>query len=243
MSCAFFRCVAVVLTRIGNEYLPDAGRQHCPSAFFMGKIAGSSLEVEIVKKRRMLQPMQLTPEEAAQYRKRIAEIAKQAAQNPQDEEVQLREQYQRFTLSHGLGRAVYASYSDEELMQILCWTADELGHVPAQHDVFFLYRIYLKARFRTWPAALRAVGMRQLPAADLELPDWETMLTEEPEICAALLDVANLRETMGYPPRKKDVPHAKDLCERFRSWENTIAASDAYCRWKTAEESKSDIEK
>lgn len=117
-----------------------------------------------------------------------------------------------------------------------CWMFCEkrpivLG-VHQRRERFFLYRIYLKARFGTWPAALRAAGMRRLPVPDLTIPDWEQMLLERPDICNALEDVTQRRCRLGYPPRKRDVPQAKIHCERFRSWENVIAAAEAFQTWQ-----------
>lgn len=136
------------------------------------------------------------------------------------------------SLSSGLGRAVYASYSDEALLDVLRASAARIGRAPTQSEVFSLYRIYLKARFGTWPAALRAAGMRRLPTPDLTMPDWERMLREEPGICGALRDVTVRRERLGYPPRKRDVSQAKVLCERFCSWENVIAAAESFQTWQ-----------
>ncbi len=186
-----------------------------------------------VSKRRMARPMSLTPEETDHYRRLIEELAEQAEQalNTQQAEERMYKRYHFLTLSDGLGRAVCLGYSDEELLEILRQTARKLGRAPTQNEVFFLYRIYLKSRFRTWPAALRKAGMRQMPAADLEMPDWASMEAEEPEICAALQKVSLLQKRVGYPPRKREVPQAKILCERFGSWENTIAASDGFQKW------------
>lgn len=149
--------------------------------------------------------------------------------------------YASLTLSSGLGRAVYNSYSDEDLLSIIHDTASRLGRAPTQNEVFSLYRIYLKARFGTWPAALRAAGMRQLPIPDLIMPDWAQLLTEEPEICGALEVVAGHRRRLGYPPRKRDIPQAKTLCERFRSWENVIAAAESFEKWQ--EEGRKSVNK
>lgn len=60
------------------------------------------------------------------------------------------------------------------------------------------------------------------------------MLAEEPELCGALEDVTRRRRRLGYPPRKRDVPQAKILCERFHSWENVIAAAEDFEKWQEA---------
>lgn len=187
--------------------------------------------MKTVSKRRQARPAKLTPQEAERYRSMIREWVQQAPVGPTDSGEQYMP-YAALTLSSGLGRAVYASYSDEALLDILRDTSSRVGHAPTQSEVFPLYRIYLKARFGTWPGALRAAGMRRLPIPDLTIPDWARVLLEEPEICRALEDVAYRRRRLGYPPRKREVPQAKALCERFRSWENVIAAAESFERWQ-----------
>ena len=188
--------------------------------------------VKTVSKRRQARPARLTPQEAEQYRNLIQKWAQQAP--PEYADNGEKHPYTSLTLSSGLGRAVYASYSDEDLLAVLHDAASRLGRAPTQDEVFSLYRIYLKARFGTWPGALRAAGMRRLPTPDLDMPDWAQMLAEEPGICSALEDVTRRRSCLGYPPRKRDAPQAKILCERFRSWENVIAAAEHFEKWQEA---------
>ena len=229
-----FSCAKTRFAGIGNGYLLFAGRHHCLPAFYMSQLVmdpGNLKGVRTVSRRRQARPANLTLQEAEQYRNMIQKWARQAPQEQTDSGEKERS-YPAFTLSSGLGRAVYASYSDEELLDILRGTALQIERAPTQRDVFSLYRIYLKARFGTWPAALKAAGMRQLPVPDLRMPDWAQMLAEEPETCAALEDVAHHRRRLGYPPRKRDVPQAKILCERFRSWENVIAAAESLEKWQ-----------
>lgn len=187
--------------------------------------------VTTVSRRRQARPARLTPQEAEQYRNMIQKWARQAlAEHADNGEKCI--PYASLTLSGGLGRAVYESYSDKDLLAVLHDAASRLGRAPTQDEVFSLYRIYLKARFGTWPAALKAAGMRRLPMPDLIMPDWAQLLAEEPEICGALEDVAHHRRRLGYPPRKRDVLEAKILCERFRSWENVIAAAESFEKWQ-----------
>ena len=163
--------------------------------------------MKTVSKRRQARPARLTPQEAEQYRNLIQKWAQQAP--PEYADNGEKHPYTSLTLSSGLGRAVYASYSDEDLLAVLHDAASRLGRAPTQDEVFSLYRIYLKA-------------------------DWSQMLAEEPEICGALEDVTRRRCRLGYPPRKRDVPQAKILCERFRSWENVIAAAEHFEKWQEA---------
>lgn len=189
-----------------------------------------------VSKRRRAGQAALTPEKAADYRRQIRNLAgtfKLDDPDLQSKEDAMREAYKMLLLDAGLGRAVCASYSDQELLDVLRDSAECLGRAPTQNEVFFLYRCYLKARFGNWPSALRAAGMRQMPAPDLEMPDWEELLKEEPEICAALEETERIRSKLGYPPRRREVPESKRLRERFHTWENVVAAADDFFHWQS----------
>ena len=185
-----------------------------------------------MQKRRNARPIPLTAAEAAAYRKQIAAMADAWTPGDEEKEAAWRIAYPEFSMASGLGKAICASYSDAMLLEILRRTAEDLGHAPTKGEMFYLYRIYLKSRFRTWPAALHAAGMRQMPIPDLLMPDWVQMQREEPEVCEALQDVIDRNHRLGYPPRKRDIPQAKILCERFCSWENVIAAADSLEKWQ-----------
>lgn len=45
--------------------------------------------------------------------------------------------YQSFTLSSGIGKAIYASYSDQELLDVLREAANRIGRAPTQGEIFF----------------------------------------------------------------------------------------------------------
>ena len=59
------------------------------------------------------------------------------------------------------GCALYKSFSDEELLNIIRRENETLGHVPAQKEVFCVYRDYIRRRYGNWVKALRAAGLRE----------------------------------------------------------------------------------
>ena len=59
------------------------------------------------------------------------------------------------------GMKLYRSFSDEELLDIIRQEALYLGHVPAQREVFCVYRDYIRRRFGNWIKALRAAGLQE----------------------------------------------------------------------------------
>lgn len=60
------------------------------------------------------------------------------------------------------GEMLYHSFSDEDLLDILRREAAELGRIPAQHEVFCVYRDYIRRRFGNWIQALRAAGLKEV---------------------------------------------------------------------------------
>lgn len=60
------------------------------------------------------------------------------------------------------GEMLYRSFSDEDLLEIIRREAAELGRVPAQHEVFCVYRDYIRRRFGNWIKALRAAGLKEV---------------------------------------------------------------------------------
>jgi len=59
------------------------------------------------------------------------------------------------------GRALYESFSDEELLDMLRSETAKLGRFPSQHEIFCVYRMYIRKRFRNWPTALRRAGLKK----------------------------------------------------------------------------------
>ncbi len=64
-----------------------------------------------------------------------------------------------FSLSEEAGAAFYGSLSDEDLLDVLRRRAEELGRSPAQKEIYWVWRAYLRQRFGKWPYALTAAGL------------------------------------------------------------------------------------
>ena len=56
--------------------------------------------------------------------------------------------------------ALYLSFSDQELLDILRNKAAELGRNPSQQEIFCVFRMYIRRRFTNWPRALAAAGLK-----------------------------------------------------------------------------------
>ena len=69
------------------------------------------------------------------------------------------EVYINYSMQTETGKAFYQSLSDTLLLSVLKKRADQLGHSPAQKEMFWVWRVYIKARFQQWPYALKAAGL------------------------------------------------------------------------------------
>lgn len=56
--------------------------------------------------------------------------------------------------------ALYMSFTDQELLNILRSKAAELGRNPNQKEIFCVYRTYIRRRFQNWPKAMAAAGLK-----------------------------------------------------------------------------------
>lgn len=55
---------------------------------------------------------------------------------------------------------LYRSFTDEELLDILRWEAEAVAGIPTKKDLFCVYREFIVLRFKNWPKALEAAGLR-----------------------------------------------------------------------------------
>lgn len=172
---------------------------------------------------------QLTPEEMRHYQQVVKELAEEGV--PQE---RLRQEYREYAPDKPLGRAICESYPLETLTDILSERAEELGRAPVQWEIFPLYRAYLKRRFGTWPAALRAAGLRPGLETQPVEEDWTAILKETPEVGRALLRVAEQWMTCGVPPLRREVQQAKLLRARFGEWSAVLSAAKSLDSWLEA---------
>jgi len=94
----------------------------------------------------------------AALRRQLAQDAEWASENKSAAEWLDQHQWAEYVGSQG--HVVYASYSDEELLDMLRAAAAELGRNPPQHQFFCVYRNFIRRRFGNWPKALEAAGLR-----------------------------------------------------------------------------------
>lgn len=115
----------------------------------------------------------------------------------------------KFSLSSSEGRKFYKSLSDEVLLNILKEIACELGYPPSQRDVLWVWRDYIKHRFRKWPYALAAA---ELPKSSGSGGFSLKRANEDKERKEQIVKI--VREAAKSLGR---LPHPKDLLDTY--WE------------------------
>ena len=130
----------------------------------------------------------------------------------------------RYGLDGPQGRQLYESCSDQELLDLLRERAEELGRSPAQNEVHWTCRTYLRARFKNWPGALRAAGLSR--SAGRCGKRLEEVRAEETEVQRLLEEVRRARETLGRMPHPSDLPEAlRGLRCHYKTWGEVLSAA------------------
>ncbi|MGN0658470.1 MAG: homing endonuclease associated repeat-containing protein [Emergencia sp.] len=132
--------------------------------------------------------------------------------------------YRTYSLSTGKGKKIYQSFSDEELLQYLRMRAGELDHPPAQKEVFWVMREYIKKRFQRWPYALKAAGLQK--AAGSGGRTMEQMKQEQNRHEELLKQIREKAVELGRIPHPQDVPEICDALRRYYSqWGGVLEAA------------------
>lgn len=132
--------------------------------------------------------------------------------------------WKHFSLSTASGRQLYESLSDEQLLKVLYDTAENLGRAPSQAELFWVWREYIKLRFKKWPYALKAA---KLPtSAGKSGKTLEQVKADEQHIEFLLDKVRTKAFFLGRIPHMSDLP---DVCSEIKrymhTWGDVIAAA------------------
>lgn len=115
---------------------------------------------------------QLTERELDGYRQWIAELEEEAraegSMGTCDPEV-----WEQFCPGSETGRQIYASFSDEELLDLLIRTMDRPGHKPRVEEIHCIYRAYLSLRFGGLHIAKERARARRKQLREREKWPWD----------------------------------------------------------------------
>lgn len=112
------------------------------------------------------------------------------------------------------GKNFYESLTDAQLLGILRDRAKELDHSPSQKEMFWVYREYLRKRFRRWPYALEAAGLKRTCGSGGK--SWKQMEQEQEHYQSLLKKLRAEAEKLCRIPHPSDVP---GLCEELGHYE------------------------
>lgn len=170
--------------------------------------------------------MELEKKRARQLQARREELGRLAlthAGKTEEEDASVRA---RYALDTPEGQALYESFTDDALLDILREAARRLGHSPAQGEVYWVYRRYLRARFKNWPTALRTAGLSR--AAGRCGKPIERMQREEEALREMLEQVRAKAAELGRTPHPTDLPQVcQTLQERYQTWGEVLTAAGA----------------
>ncbi|WP_312091979.1 homing endonuclease associated repeat-containing protein [Aminipila sp.] len=172
---------------------------------------------------------------AEKYLKEFDEIVEEGIRTGNleyDEGVQNASQIFQFSkVESGKGKIVYSSFSDEDLCKLLQNKAKQLGYVPAQKEIYWLYRIYIKKRFGNWPKALMAAGLSKKAGKcgdSYEKIKQDKLLEKE-----MLTSVKNKAEELGRPPHMHEMKEVADYFKhKFDTWAELLEAAGVNNQWK-----------
>nr|WP_315020823.1 hypothetical protein [uncultured Aminipila sp.] len=175
---------------------------------------------------------------AGKYKKEFYEIIEEGIRSGNleyDECIKNAEQIYEFSqINSGKGKVVYSNFSDEDLCQILKVKAKELGYVPAQKEVYWLYRIYIKRRFGNWPKALIAAGLSKKAG---KCGDSYEKIKSNEQLEKELLSTLRQRaEELGRPPHMHEMKEIADYFKyKYNTWAELLEAACIDNQWKNWE--------
>ena len=121
-------------------------------------------------------------------------------------------------------------YSDAELLDILKAAADQLGHSPAQKEIFWVYRGLIKQRFGKWPYALQKAGLAKSAGRD-GVP-LEAMKEDRQKLEEAMEAIRRKTEELGRLPTMEEMGETIPLLKnRFESWAEVLKAAGINRDW------------
>lgn len=131
---------------------------------------------------------------------------------------------EQYSLETDIGKAVYSSFSDEELLELLREKARILDHSPSKREVAKVFKEYIKSRFGKWPYALKQANLsRSAGSGGKTFKEME----HDAEIREQLFE--KLRQYAiknGCIPTPEDLPEISEPLKKYdKSWDRIIKAA------------------
>lgn len=129
--------------------------------------------------------------------------------------------YRNYSLQTEKGRAFYESLSDEFLLGVLRNKAAGLGRSPSQKEMIWVWRLYIRTRFKKWPYALKAAGLSK--AAGRDGVSFQKHQREKEEYLQLFPLIQDKAVKLCRIPHPREVPEIEKALARYGvSWADFI---------------------
>lgn len=172
-----------------------------------------------------MEERKLTTEEVRKCKEQLLALSRECPDREMGREDPDSEIFRTYSLERTRGRQICAAFTDEQLLAVLVRTARELNHSPAQREVFWPLREYLRSRFGKWPYALSAAGLSKSAGGRGKSPEQEA--AERQELQTLLAAVREKARELGRLPHPTDLPETAEAVSRYlRTWHEVLTAAD-----------------
>lgn len=131
------------------------------------------------------------------------------------------ELYKIYSLETESGKLFYQSLEDHFLLSVLRAQADMLGHSPAQKEIFWVWRSYIRKRYGRWPYALEAAGLKK--AAGKGGKAISQIEQEKAEYQTLLNKVRKVSENLCRIPHPQEIPELSGRLMKYaKNWTAVI---------------------
>lgn len=163
----------------------------------------------------------LSSEHINQLIKKLEETALHCSDTDQGCEDTSSEIYRIYSLETESGKQIYQRLEDRYLLNILQTQAKYLGHSPAQKEIFWVWRSYIKKRFVRWPYALEAAGLKK--AAGKGGKTTSQIQKEKDEYQSLLDEIRIISKRLCRIPHPQEIPElTSQLMKHTKNWNDII---------------------
>ncbi len=129
-----------------------------------------------------------------------------------------------FSLRSKQGKLIYQTFTDGEILSVLKRAAQVLDHSPSQKEILWVFREYVKMRFKKWPYALEQAGLsRGAGRGGRSLKEGEKERQKKKQVLNLLKEKAL---ELGYIPHPHQCSQlARELSKYYTSWGKAIQAA------------------
>lgn len=139
----------------------------------------------------------------------------------QPEDISASYHWDNYALTTKKGRQFYSLLSDELLLSVLRLHAKTTGYSPSQRDLFWVWKVYIKNRFKNWPSALQKAGLPKSAGKNGQTLKRNNQLERRTDELLEQVKMEAIR--LGRLPHPKDLPDVcSELKNRIPNWSEVL---------------------